>query len=232
MTGLGDINGDGYDDFAIGSPYHHADSDDEGGLFVFLGPLSGATDLDDADGSHVGDSSDEKVGFAVRAQADLDGDGTDDVAVGAPLDEAGAEYGGVVYVLTSGLATHTNIADTATATLVGEYDDVFGGALDIGDANGDGQADLLVGAGMGSASSNSISTSSGNGGAWLFAGPLSGTLDTSDATTEFAHSSSSYFGVEVGFVGDQLGTGSESIGVTNSPHSGDASLYMFMAPSY
>ena len=135
VAGLGDANGDGVADVAIGSPFHQGPEFDEGRVQVFAGP-SGVRLLE-----LVGDEDGEWCGFAVGAPGDLDGDDKDDLLVGSPFGTglqvgAGSAQGvsvdgGFVLFELKGL------------TAQGE----FGISLDsAGDVNGDGIVDIVVGA--------------------------------------------------------------------------------------
>jgi subtilisin family serine protease len=81
---MGDTNGDGKADFAVGAPYEHVgDNEDQGRAYVFSG----------ADGSLLfildtpSPSWDDYFGYSLTV-GDVNGDGKDDIAVGAPSREA------------------------------------------------------------------------------------------------------------------------------------------------
>lgn len=82
------------------------------------------------------------------AVGDFDGDGYDDVAVGAPGNDGGAEGGGAVFIwkgTSYGLVPWHTLAQNAIPGDVIEAGDHFGAALAAGDLDGDGKAELLVG---------------------------------------------------------------------------------------
>jgi hypothetical protein len=92
------------------------------------------------------------------AVGDLDGDGIDDMAVGAPSDNGA----GQVYIFL-GRAGYTGTIDlakkSADVTIKGEAPgDQFGSRLTIGDVNADGKADLVIGAPLADASPNAPDT--------------------------------------------------------------------------
>ncbi len=136
-----DLNGDGYEDVAIGSP--SADSN-RGRVDVYLGSASGlgTTPTITLRGRAEGD----KFGFAVSNVGDINGDGFADIGVGAIAESPGgrAEAGSVsvYYGSVEGLSI------TRSTVVGGNFaEDHFGVAVaTAGDFNGDGFADLIVGA--------------------------------------------------------------------------------------
>ena len=80
-TGL-EVFGDGLDDLLVGA----YDNDDGGTAYLILGSSLGSTaeiDLSDADYSFVGETSSDFAGCSVSGAGDVDGDGLDDLLVGA-----------------------------------------------------------------------------------------------------------------------------------------------------
>ncbi|MBK8977047.1 MAG: FG-GAP repeat protein [Planctomycetes bacterium] len=128
---IGDADGDGHDDIAVGSVF---DQGFLGSVYVYSG-RSGSL-LRRFDGLAVGDLT----GFDV-AGGDYDGDGLADVAVGAILGSANAPVGGevVVFSVVSGQVL-ARVGGTQTAS-------AFGWEIEMsGDYDGDGFPELLVGA--------------------------------------------------------------------------------------
>jgi hypothetical protein len=136
--GAGDADGDGADDLLLGTP--SADV-----AYLFLGPITAARDVADADASLVGPSRDY-TGASAEIVADFDGDGVADLVVGAP--EAGLASTGLVYVVPGASSGTVDLATDATYTFEGaEAWSALGYAdVDVGDTNGDGIADLAFGA--------------------------------------------------------------------------------------
>ena len=107
VTGAGDVNGDGFDDVIVGA-YHNDGTGllDGGAAYVVFGAASGLTtiDLDDValgiGGFRINaEIADDHAGYAVSAAGDVDGDGFDDLIVGAPLNDGGGAGAGAGYVI-------------------------------------------------------------------------------------------------------------------------------------
>ncbi|HEU4765492.1 MAG TPA: integrin alpha [Candidatus Eisenbacteria bacterium] len=141
VAGAGDVNGDGFADVIVGAYQNDAGGNDAGRAYVFFG---GARPHDRPDVTLTGASAGDSFGFSVAGAGDANKDGFADVAVGAYHNGAGGKDAGRVYVYYGGKAP----SETAGLVLTGEAaGDAFGYAVAAaGDANGDGFADLAVGA--------------------------------------------------------------------------------------
>jgi hypothetical protein len=140
VASAGDVNGDGYADVIVGAPWEDGG---KGSARVYLGSKDGIgiTAAWQATTTETG----ARFGAAVAGAGDVDGDGYDDVVVGAP--GAGSDGGlhspGAVYVFRGG----PNGLEQAPAwSLVGEANERLGASVaGAGDFNGDGCADFVAG---------------------------------------------------------------------------------------
>jgi len=148
-----DLDDDGYSDLVIGAMQRDANGSNAGEVYLLYGGPGGwGTDveLDDADASFVGHSSGDKAGYAAAAGGDLDGDGIDDLVIGARDADGGASDSGAVYVLLGGggWGKGTDLGQEADGSLLGvDAEDGAGASVAVApDVNGDGIDDLLIGA--------------------------------------------------------------------------------------
>ncbi len=192
VAGAGDVNGDGYDDVIVGAPNNDLAGTDAGAAYVFFGG-PGADDV--ADLTLLGAAAGDYFGFSVAGAGDVNGDGWDDVVVGAYGNDAGGAAAGRSYVY-FGAATPDAVADlTMTGAAASDY---LGFAVaGAGDVNHDGYADWVVGAyGNDGGGANA-------GRAYVFYGGASPN-STADLTLTGA-AASDWFGYAVAGAGDVNG---------------------------
>ena len=129
---IGDWDGDGIVDLAIGAPYDATAGSDAGSVRIHSGK----------DGSllatFLGAASDDYFGWSVARMPDLDGDGIDDLAVGAVGTAVSATALGSVYLYSGRTGTLQRRIDNPST---GDFGHLIG---PMGDVDGDGIADLYV----------------------------------------------------------------------------------------
>jgi hypothetical protein len=152
VADAGDVNGDGFGDIAIGAPKNEELTLNGGQVYVFFGSESGWTgglSLADADASFAAESQYDYAGYSVDGAGDVNGDGYDDIIIGAYSNEASGITGGRAYLIlgkASGWTMDTSLA-LADAGFRNEGADYVGWAVDgVGDVNGDTYEDFLIGA--------------------------------------------------------------------------------------
>ena len=156
VAGAGDINGDGYDDILISAPGSDPNGEYSGENYVIFGSNSGFSssfELSSLDGMNgfqlngvaASDQTVQRASSIVSAAGDINGDGYDDLIVGAP--KAGSSSGGESYVIFGGptlgfTLQHTiigdvscNVAENGTLITLGD--------LDVDDPNGKTDTDFI-----------------------------------------------------------------------------------------
>jgi len=198
----GDFNGDGFDDVAVGSPGSSLGAPFAGAVHIIYGPLAGVVPLAQADAVGIGEYTEDRAGSALAA-CDLDGDGTDELIVGAYAYDGVGQASGAVYVLQGPVVGTIPLSQAAARIDGAAAGDWAGWSLACaGDMDGDAREDLLVGA------YRSDLSAADAGAAYLLHGPLSGVLSVTGANSVLMGvSAQDHAGYSVAAAGDVNGDG-------------------------
>lgn len=160
VADAGDVNGDGVTDLIVGAIYNNAGDIRSGAAYVVFGKAdTAAVDLRAIAAGNggfkiIGENDEDNVGCTALAVGDINGDGLADFLVGSRKGESGnrgatgAAY--LVYGKVDGMAV--DLDDIATGKggfkIIGESqgDSASVSLAAVGDVNGDGFADILIGA--------------------------------------------------------------------------------------
>lgn len=194
-----DVNGDGFHDIIVGGYTASSLGADTGAAWIVLGPIEGQVNLSKRATIWRGQEAGEKAGHAVDGVGDMNGDGLDDLVVGAYEHSSQATSAGVAYLLYGPAEAGGSLAG-ADAILHGESerDGAAFSADGAGDVDGDGHADAVLGAflyGMGA------------GAAYVVHGPVSGEASLAEHTRLEATNHEVRAGYDVSRAGDVDGDG-------------------------
>ncbi|MFC1746635.1 hypothetical protein ACFL35_21765 [Candidatus Riflebacteria bacterium] len=155
LANIGDLNGDGVTDLAVGVSRDDDGGTDRGAVYILFLNTNGTVNSYQKISDTAGNFSallenEDHFGRCITAIGDVNGDGVMDIAVGAYWDDDGGYNRGAVYILflnaNGSVSGYQKISDTAgNFTAVLDNEDYFGiGATDIGDLNHDGIPDLAI----------------------------------------------------------------------------------------
>jgi hypothetical protein len=234
LASAGDVNGDGLDDLLVGAQ-HTPQGALNGAAYVLLGPATAAGTLDEADSLlHGNDGS--MAAASLAGAGDMDGDGLDDLIVGAWLDDSHDLYDfGVAYLwyAADGLPGEESL-EKASGMLVCFDDQPWTGrwVAPAGDVDGDDLADVVVTA-MDARSDDEDPRAT----AWIWHGPVYNSRSVADGDAALqaepgAAESLEGFGAVA--VGDVDGDGLDDMlaGLASAPDAGGwaGAAYLVLSP--
>ncbi|MCC7141715.1 MAG: FG-GAP repeat protein, partial [Candidatus Eisenbacteria bacterium] len=143
LSAAGDVNGDGFADFVVGTPRYTNGQTREGRAWLFLGSPSGAGSA--PAWTFESNQANSQFGASVANAGDVNGDGLGDVLIGADSYDTNLTDAGQAFLF---LGTPTGLAASPSATYPGNQSGgSFGRSVaTAGDVNGDSFADFLIGA--------------------------------------------------------------------------------------
>jgi hypothetical protein len=224
VASIGDLDRDGIKDLAIGSPCDDDGGDCRGAIYILFmnsnGTVKSHQKISTLEGNFTGSLGNIcQFGFSVTSIGDFNGDGVTDIAVGAPYDSDGGLEKGAVWILFMN-SNGTVKSHQKISTLEGNFTGIldtnngFGRSISsVGDINGDGVTDLVVGAPF------DDDGSSYKGAVWILFMNSSGTVKSyqkiSDTYGNFIGKliSNSRFGTSVATLGDLNGDGIPDLAV-------------------
>ncbi len=227
VDSAGDVNGDGFEDVIVGARGWDTPGGlfDEGAVFVFLGSANGIVGFDPATAHAIIQSTEASAEFgsSVAGAGDVNRDGFDDIIVGAPLaSPSGLGVSGAAYIFHGGPLgiTATSPADANAVLESKQIEGHLGRSVaSAGDVNGDGYADVIVGATLYGEPFDPPIPNQGSGrqgAAFVFLGSATGIVGNQPANahaqlvpwaTGSPQQVSSQFGASVAGVGDVNGDG-------------------------
>ena len=197
VANAGDLNGDGFQDMAVGIYGYSNGEAGEGAVMIYFGTASGVDQTVDA----VLESNqiNARFGAAVAGAGDVNGDGYDDLIVGAPFIDTVNTDDGRGYLYFGGPGAFDTSADAVLG--LSQASAFFGASVaGAGDVNGDGYADVIVGAPLYDVGLVQ------EGQAFLYLGGSTG-LNTSAIWTNRGNQVSAQYGLSVASAGDVNGDG-------------------------
>ncbi len=192
LSTIGDVNGDGFSDFAVGMPFYDALVPDAGCVVVFHGSPSGPSPTPD----WIADGGPHTVffGLSLSTAGDVNGDGYDDLIVGAPLYTNDDGSRGRVFVYHGSASGLSDASWVLPCPYLGSTS--FGMTVaNAGDVNGDGFSDVIIG------DYHYNGDQPDEGAAWVYCGSADG-LESAPVWMGEGNQQTCYYGLALSTAGD------------------------------
>ncbi|MCF0049858.1 FG-GAP-like repeat-containing protein [Dyadobacter sp. LJ53] len=214
VAGAGDVNANGFRDIVVGAPgYQKGNLVNSGAAYVFKGSNIGINPLATL---MEGNQANAQFGYSVAGAGDVNGDGFNDVVIGAPSYTNGQQSEGVAYIYYGNLQGINNAANSQDVLEADDIQALFGFAVSsAGDVNGDGISDVIVGAPL---FKNSAQVA--DGAAFVFHGSAQGISKAVNAKLQ-GKQADAHFGGAVSGAGDVNGDGYSDVIIGAPDHDND-----------
>lgn len=151
LSGHGDVDNDGLDDFLVSSLGHSSSTGDGGAVYLVTASdlQTGTMSLSDSSYVFEGELAGDNVGRSIASAGDVDRDGFPDILIGAPSVGRFKPQGGQAYLLLNadiGTPGIMNLSQASYIFTAANGHELAGRQVASGDFNGDGMMDLAVGA--------------------------------------------------------------------------------------
>ncbi len=207
VSSAGDVNGDGFGDVVVGAPYYDFGQNDEGLVYTLLGTSSGLIWL----GSKQLEinKTNAHLGTSVSSAGDVNGDGFDDIIIGASEYVNGQSSEGIAIIY---YGSNTGISDLGATKIESNsaYAYLGSSVSGAGDVDGDGYSDVIVGANL--MTGNLLE----EGKVFVFKGSHAGIIQTPAFSLEGGQQGAN-LGTSVSSAGDVNGDGYSDI-IVGIPH--------------
>jgi len=229
-----DFNHDGHDDLVLSRQTENVVTSDGqvryevGRAWIFEGPLLGRHELAAVQAQIQGELPQEYLGWALATGSDLTGDGIEDLVIGAPgAGSSAISRTGEFFVYSVATQSELNHEDAASQVTAEEQDSRFGEALSSGDSDGDGKAEVAVGASHYTVNGSQV------GAVFIFDTPLRNETNTGSALA-IIQGAGGDFGTSLDMSGDLNHDGKEDLivgaGLTNTIACQEGAVYGYFGP--